>query len=230
MAEQQQQRRPAPALTPERVVVAAAAVADRAGLHGVSMRSVGRELGVEAMSLYHHVAGKESLLDLLADWLMAQIDPPPADGDWRAGLHARAHSSRAALGAHPWGLSLLESRRTPGLSLLAGHDAVLAALRAGGFSVRLAAHAFSVLDAYVYGFVGTEQQLPFEPGDGADAMIQEMDESLTRFPALAELAAELVTGKDYAYGDEFEWGLELVLDGLAARLADERAASAPDSR
>lgn len=204
------------------------------------MRSVGRELGVEAMSLYHHVAGKEPLLDRLADWLMAQVEHPSPDGDWRRGLHARAHSSRTVLRAHPWGAALLESRRSPGIALLEGHEAVLAALRAGGFSVRLAAHAYSVLDAYVYGFVGTEQQLPFEPGSGADAMIQEMEQSLAAFPALAELAAELVTGKDYAYGDEFEWGLTLVLDGFAARLAEEGAAedaaaaaapaAAPDSR
>ncbi|MCH1882384.1 TetR/AcrR family transcriptional regulator C-terminal domain-containing protein [Agrococcus sp. ARC_14] len=213
-------------LSADRIVVAAAAVADRDGLVGVSMRSVGRELGVEAMSLYHHVAGKEALLDLLADWLMAQIEAPTADGDWRAGLHARAHSSRAALGAHPWGLSLLESRRSPGLALLRGHEAVQAALRAGGFSVRLAAHAFSVLDAYVSGFVGAEQQLPFEPG-GADEMIEEMQLPAEQFPALAELVAELVTGKDYRYADEFEWGLELVLDGFATKLAEERAA---DSR
>lgn len=220
-----------PALSPERIVVAAAAVADREGLHGVSMRTVGRELGVEAMSLYHHVAGKEALLDRLADWLMSQVEHPAPDGDWRGGLHARAHSSRAVLGAHPWGTSLLESRRTPGVALLAGLEAVQAALRAGGFSVRLAAHAFSVLDAYVYGFVATEQQLPFEPGGDAEAMIEEMGASLQQFPALAEVAAEPVTGKDYAYGDEFAWGLELVLEGFATRLAAERAAGpAPDSR
>ena len=153
-----------PGLTVERIVEAAAAVADREGLPGVSMRSVGRELGVEAMSLYHHVEAKEALLDHLADWLMAQIEHPVPDGEWRTGLGARARSSRALLAAHPWGSSLLESRRSPGPAVLAGHEAVLAALRAGGFSVRLAGHAFSVLDAYVYGFVGTEQQLPFEPG------------------------------------------------------------------
>lgn len=216
-----------PALSAPRIVAAAAAVADREGLAGVSMRSVGRELGVEAMSLYHHVAGKEALLDLLADWLMSQVEHPAPDGDWRGGLRTRAHSSRTVLSAHPWGTSLLESRRSPGFALLVGHEAVQAALRAGGFSVRLAAHAFSVLDAYVYGFVGSEQQLPFEPG-GAQEMMGELAPMLERFPALTELVAELVVGKDYAYGDEFEWGLELVLDGFAAKLAEERGA--PDSR
>lgn len=213
-------------LSAERVVVAAAAVADRAGLDGVSMRSVGKELGVEAMSLYHHVAGKEALLDGLAGWLMAQIEAPSADGDWRAELAARSHSARAVLGAHPWGLSLLESRRSPGPELLQGHEAVLACLRAGGFSVRLAAHAFAVLDAYVYGFVLAEQQLPFAPGE-ADGMLEEMAIPVDRFPALGEFASELIVGKDYAFGDEFAWGLELVLDGLAARLAEEGGAPRP---
>lgn len=216
-----------PALSPERIVDAAAAVADAKGLTGVSMRSVGRELGVEAMSLYHHVAGKEALLDRLADWLMAQVDAPSPDGDWRSGMHTRAHSVREVLGTHPWGLMLLESRRSPGFPLLAGHEAVQASLRAGGFSVRLAAHAYAVLDAYVYGFVLSEQQLPFEPG-GADEMIKEMTLPAEHFPALAEMTAELVVGQDYRFGDEFEWGLELVLDGLAARLAAEQAANRAD--
>ncbi|WP_405217654.1 TetR/AcrR family transcriptional regulator [Agrococcus sp. Ld7] len=211
-----------PGLTVERIVEAAAAVADREGLLGVSMRSVGRELGVEAMSLYHHVEAKEALLDHLADWLMAQIEHPAPDGEWRTGLATRARSSRALLRSHPWGSSLLESRRTPGPAVLAGHEAVLAALRAGGFSVRLAGHVFSVLDAYVYGFVGTEQQLPFEPG-AADAMIEQLQLPADRFPAMAAFVAELVIGKDYDYGDEFEWGLELVLDGFAVRLDEERA-------
>lgn len=213
-----------PGLSVERIVEAAAAVADRAGLHGVSMRSVGRELGVEAMSLYHHVADKEALLDRLADWLMAQIEHPRRDGEWRTGLRTRAHSARAVLGAHPWGTGLLESRATPGLPLLEGHEAVLATLRANGFSVALAGHAFSVLDAYVYGFVGSEQQLPFAPGE-AEAQIDRMQIPADRFPAMAEFVAELVAGRDYRYGDEFEWGLELLLDGLAARLEDERSSS-----
>ncbi len=217
-------------LSAERVVAAAAAVADRSGLAGVTMRSVGRELGVEAMSLYHHVGGKEELLDRLAGWLMAQIHAPDADGAWRAGLAARSHSARAVLGAHPWGLSLLESRRSPGAELLQGHEAVLACLRAGGFSVRLAGHAFAVLDAYVYGFVLAEQQLPFAPGE-ADGVLEEMAIPVDRFPALGEFASELIVGKDYAFGDEFAWGLELVLDGLEARLAEERgSARAPGPR
>lgn len=205
-----------PGLTAERIVEAAAAVADREGIAGVSMRSVGRELGVEAMSLYHHVASKEALLDALVDWLMVQVDAPDAGTDWRHGLTHRARSLRAVVGAHPWGLGLVDSRRSPGEAIVRNYEDVLACLRAGGFSVALAAHAFSVVDAYVYGFVLTEQHLPFEP-ERADAMVEEMALPADRFPHLVELLDELVVGKGYAFGDEFEWGLELVLDGLASR-------------
>ncbi|KQV64977.1 AcrR family transcriptional regulator [Nocardioides sp. Root122] len=208
-----------PPLSSERIVDAASRVADRAGLAGVSMRSVGRELGVEAMSLYHHVASKDALLDGLADWIFVRIDAPAAGRPWRAQMEARAHSARAVLAAHPWGLGLIESRRTPGPANLRHHDAVLGCLRASGFSVALAAHAFSVLDAYVYGFVLTEVNLPFQPGEAAEDFVEDLGLVMAEHPHLAEMVAEQVVGRDYAYGDEFDYGLALVLDGLEARFA-----------
>jgi len=194
-----------PPLTTQRVIDAASRVADHSGLAGVSMRSVGRELGVEAMSLYHHVAHKEALLDGLADWVFARIGTPSLDHPWRAAMHARAHSAREVLAAHPWGLGLIESRRSPGPATLRHHDAVLGCLRSAGFSVAMAAHAFSVLDAYVFGFVLTEVNLPFAADESAE------------HPHLAEMIAEQVTGRAYSYGDEFDYGLGLILDGLEAR-------------
>ena len=141
------------------------------GSVGVSMRSVGRELEVEAMSLYHHVASKDALLDGLADWVFERIDTPSASGAWRTEMERRAHSARTVLAAHPWGLGLIESRRSPGPATLHHHDAVIGCLRAAGFTVALAAHAFSVLDAYVYGFVLTEVNLPFQPGESAEDFV-----------------------------------------------------------
>ena len=208
---------PRPALSTQRVIDAASRVADASGLGGVSMRSVGRELEVEAMSLYHHVTSKESLLDGLADWLFGRIDTPSTSGPWRAEMEARARSARTVLAAHPWGLGLLESRRSPGPETLRHHDAVLGCLRSAGFSVALAAHAFSVLDAYVYGFVLTEVNLPFQPGESAEDFVADLDLVMAEHPHLAEMVAEQVVGRDYAYGDEFEYGLALVLDGLEAR-------------
>ena len=167
-----------PPLSHERVVDAASRVADASGLAGVSMRSVGRELGVEAMSLYHHVAGKDALLDGLADWVFARITLPRSGMRWRAEMEERARSARAVLAAHPWGLGLLESRRSPGPATLGHHDAVLGCLRTAGFSVALAAHAFSVLDAYTYGFVLTEVNLPFEPGESAEDFVADLGAAL----------------------------------------------------
>ena len=206
-----------PPLSRQRVIDAASRVADASGLAGVSMRSVGRELGVEAMSLYHHVANKDALLDGLADWVFEQV-VTPSTGPWRAEMEARALSARGVLAAHPWGLGLLESRRSPGPATLGHHDAVLGCLRGAGFSVVLAAHAFSVLDAYTYGFVLTEVNLPFEPGESTEDFVAGIEVALGDFPHLAEMVAEQVVGRDYAYADEFEYGLTLVLDGIEARI------------
>ena len=206
-----------PPLSTQRVIDAASRVADDAGLAGVSMRTVGRELGVEAMSLYHHVASKDALLDALAERVFERIVTPTPGRPWRTEMQARAHSAREVLSAHPWGLGLVESRRSPGPATLRHHDAVLGCLRSAGFSVPLAAHAFSVLDAYVFGFVLTEVNLPFEAGEAAEDFVAGLDLVAAEHPHLAEMITEQVTGRAYSYGDEFDYGLELILDGLERR-------------
>jgi AcrR family transcriptional regulator len=211
-------------LTRERIVDAAVAVADRGGLAAVSMRSVGREVGAEAMSLYHHLGGgKEELLDALADWAFARIFLPGDDEAWRPAMSARAASARTVLRAHPWTLGLLESRRHPGPALLRHHDAVLGCLRHAGFPVVLALHAFSVLDAYVQGFVLTEINLPMEGGEDAEEFAAGLALSADDYPHLVEAMTEQVVGGSYSYAAEFDYGLELVLDGLEERLAREVA-------
>ena len=207
-----------PALSRDRVVEAASRVADSGGLSSVSMRNVGKELGVEAMSLYHHIAGKDALLDALADRIFAAIELPDLDDPWRPAMAARAASARAVLSAHPWGLGLIESRRDPGPALLRHHDTVLGCLRRGGFPVALAAHAFSVLDAYVHGFVLTELNLPFEPGEATEEFVETLALPVDDYPHLAEMISEQVRGREYAYAGEFTYGLELILDGLEERL------------
>lgn len=216
-----------PPLSAERIVEAAVAVADAEGLTGVSMRSVGRQLGVEAMSLYHHVAGKEALLDALADRIFTQIATPTVGAPWRAEMTARAESARSVLSAHPWGIGLIESRRHPGPAVLTHHDAVIGCLRAAGFSVALAAHAFSVLDAYVFGFVITELNLPFEADEGAEEFVAGLADVLdpAAFPHLTEMIGEQVVGGGYAYGNEFGFGLDLILDGIERHRRAERRRS-----
>ena len=209
-----------PALTQAQVIDAAVRVADTGGLAQVSMRNVGRELGVEAMSLYHHVANKDALLDALVEWVFAQIELPTPGSPWRAAMTSRAISARAVLGAHPWALGLIESRASPGPNLLRHHDTVLACLRTDGFSVALAAHAFSAIDAYVHGFVLTEANLPFDSDGPPDDFIDDVDDviDVAQYPYLREHLTELVIGRDYRYGNEFDFGLALILDGLARHL------------
>jgi hypothetical protein len=172
------------------------------------------------------VAGKEALLDALADWVFTQIELPAAGASWRPAMAARAASARRALAAHPWAVGLIESRRSPGPALLAHHEAVLACLRHDGFSVAMAAHAFSAIDAYVHGFVLTELTLPFDVDEGAEAFVDEIHRLLPddRYPHLVEMITEQVVGRDYAYGDEFGFGLELILDGIDQHLARDRSA------
>ncbi len=209
-----------PVLTRDAIIAAAAQVADAGGLAAVSMRNVGKALGVEAMSLYHHIKNKDALLDALVDWIFAQIELPVDEDRWREGMVRRAQSARTVLGAHPWGLGLIESRATPGPSLLAHHNAVIECLRAGGFSIRLAAHAFSVIDSYVYGFVMTEQNLPFDASASTSAsdFAEEFAPMIAAYPHLAELVVHLTGGRDYVYVDEFMYGLDLILDELARRV------------
>ena len=207
-----------PALSPQRIVEAAVRVADEGGLRQVSMRNVAAELGVEAMSLYHHLAGKEALLDALADWVFTQIEPPQASEPWREAMTRRAVSARQALAAHPWALGLIESRM-PGPALLTHHDATLGCLLANGFPTPMATHAFSAIDAYIYGFVLTENTVPFEAG-GAEEFAAGIERLIPaeRYPHLSAMLHEQVLGHGYDFGDEFDFGLELILDGLERRL------------
>jgi len=183
------------------------------------MRSVGAELRVEAMSLYHHVSNKEALLDALAEWAFVQIDLPEIGDPWRDAMVQRAESARYVLRTHPWALGMLESRPVPGPALLRHHDRVLGCLMTKGFSAALATHAFSTIDAFVYGFALTEAGLPFAPGEGAEATFaSHVAPPPEHYPYLARSLAELLHGGGYAFEDEFRNGLELILEGLAQRL------------
>ncbi|MEE8599582.1 TetR/AcrR family transcriptional regulator [Euzebya tangerina] len=201
-------------LTKDRVMDAAVTVADRGGVAAVTMRRVAEELGVEAMSLYHHVAKKDEILDGLVDRVFVQIPLPDRGEDWRSACRRRAHAARVVLAEHPWALGLMESRPDPGPATLAHHEAVLAVLRAGGFTLRQAVHAFSLMDSYIYGFALQEANLPF--GDSAE--MAEVAEGLgdlsAAYPNLAATVTELVLGEGYDFAEEFDVGLEVLLDGL----------------
>ncbi|MFJ4466748.1 TetR/AcrR family transcriptional regulator [Streptomyces sp. NPDC089424] len=219
MGEGDKGRRGVSARTPlsrERVIRAAVAVADEKGSASLTMRAVAGALGVEAMSLYHHVAGREEILDGMVDAVFGEIDLPPRDTDWKSAMRHRALSARAALRRHPWAVGLMDSRSRPGPATLRHHDAVIGALRAAGFSVAMTAHAVSLIDSYLYGFVLQELSLPFtgaaELDQVAGAILREMPADT--YPHLAELATEHVLEPGYDHADEFGFGLTLVLDAL----------------
>ena len=203
-------------LSRERVLSAALALADREGMDALTMRRLGEALGVEAMSLYSHVANKDDLLDGMIDAVFAEIDLPSADEGWRAAMRQRAVSIREVLCRHRWAIGLLESRTSPGPATLAHHDAVIGVLRAGGVSVPQTAHAFSVLDSYIYGFALQEKGLPFQTADEAVEVAQAMFAQIPvdRYPHFVELATQHALRPGYDYGAEFEFGLDLILDGL----------------
>jgi AcrR family transcriptional regulator len=203
-------------LSRDRVLRAAVALADAGGISSLSMRKLGEALGVEAMSLYNHVAGKSDVLDGMIDIVFSEIDLPSGDGDWRAAMRRRAVSARQVLRRHRWAIGLMESRTSPGPATLRHHDAVLGCLRRGGFSIEMTAHAYSLLDSYIYGFALQEASLPFGTGEEAAQVARDISAAFSggQYPYLTEMAMEHVVRPGYDYGDEFETGLDLILDGL----------------
>jgi AcrR family transcriptional regulator len=203
------------ALTRERILRAAISLADRDGIESLSMRKLGQALEVEAMSLYNHVSNKVDMLDGMVDVVFGEIDLPADGTDWRIAMRARAISARQALLRHPWAIGLMESRATPGPATLRHHDAVLGSLRKAGFSVDLTAHAYSILDGYIYGFTLTELTLPFN-SEGVAEVAGSIMEGFRpgEYPYLAEMALDRAMKPGYNYGDEFEYGLDLIIDGI----------------
>jgi AcrR family transcriptional regulator len=200
------------------VLQAAAALADEDGLEGLTMRRLARQLGVVPMALYKHVANKDELLDGMVDIVFGEIESPSVDDDWRSAMRRRAISARQALKRHSWAIGLMETR-TPGPANLQNHNAVMGCLRGAGFSFETAIHAYSVQDAYIYGFAQLEKTLGFQtPGDAGTAVQRRAQEigALDNYPYLAEIATKLPES-GYENAVEFVWGLDLILDGLDRR-------------
>jgi len=209
-----------PRLSKERVRDAALRIADQGGLSGLTIRSLADELGAKPMSVYYYVASKDELLDLLVDVVFEEIELPDPEGEWRAEMRRRACSARDRLKQHSWAIGLLESRASPGPASLRHHDAVLACLRHAGFPLALTAHAYALIDSYVYGFALQEASLPFEGPDSvaevADPIIELMASGA--YPTMVEMARTYYLQPGYDFADEFEFGLDLILDGLGRRL------------
>ena len=210
-------------LTRERVLTEAVAMADETGIETLSMRKLAQRLGVEAMSLYYHVSNKDDILDGMIDIVVGEIELPERGSDWKHVMRRRAISAHAVFARHPWSIALMESRTNPGPAALRYYDAVIGGLRGGGFSVPMAAHAFSVLDGYIYGFGLQEMSLPFEGEEQAHDVAGDLLESfpIDEYPSLYELIVDHALQPGYDYAAEFEWGLDLILDALEQRIGSE---------
>jgi AcrR family transcriptional regulator len=210
-------RRRAP-LSRDRVLRAAVALADERGIAELTMRKLAKELGVEAMSLYNHVAHRGDLLDGMIDLVFGEIDPPATGGDWKAELRKRAVSTRAALLRHRWAVGEMEGRTSHGPANLKVHDAILGCLRAAGFSIELTVSAMSMQDAYIYGFALQQTDMSSQtPEDFAAVAQQQMvdyADALADYPNLVEVVGGHVAKAGYDYETEFLFGLDLILDGL----------------
>ncbi len=215
------QQRPARVpLNRERVLLGAVAVADAGGIASLTIRSLAEQLGVKPMALYHHVANKDEILDGIVDLVFGEVELPTVDGEWKVEMRRRARSEREVLGRHPWAVPLVQSRTNPGPATLRHHDAIIGTLRGAGFSIVMTAHAFALLDSYVFGFALSEAALPINGPETVAEVAEAMNLSvvIADYPHLAEFGAEHVMAPGYDFGAEFEYGLDLILDGLERSL------------
>lgn len=206
-------------LTPDRIVSAALDLADRAGVEGLSMRRLGADLGVEAMSLYHYFANKDRLLDALVDAVYREMQDPPLDRPWVEALRLRCTSMRQALLRHPWAVGLVGTRVQPGPETLSHLECVLNCLRRAGLSWADVGHAVALLDAYVLGFVLQERAVPLQSPEQTASVADGLagPEFPSRYPTMAGFIGEHALKPGYRFSDEFEPGLDLLLQGLSVR-------------
>lgn len=202
-------------LSKERITKAAVALAEQDGFGSVSMRNLADELDTAPMSLYRHFSNKEELLDEMVDVVFGEIYAPFIGGAWDTELRKRAISAREALKRHPWAIGLMETRTNPGPASANHHNATMGCLREAGFPFREAVHAYNLLDSYTYGFALQEQTIPFDTPEQSVEMAEvTVGGRGSEFPYLAEVMSEFAASGGYDYTEEFEFGIDFILDGL----------------
>lgn len=218
-------RAPRNTLTQDKVLATALELLDDDGLGAFTIRELAARLDVRPMSIYHYTPSKEALLDALVDVVFGEVYVPIPGGEWRTELTRRSVSMREALARHRWALPVMETRTHPGPATLSNHEGVLAVLRTAGFTLEATAHAYAILDAFVYGFSLQEAMLEAAglPDDSAE-LAQGMD--LTRYPRVAELAASYTAAETYPFAASFDVGLRVTLDGIERLATDLPPANA----
>ena len=203
-------------LSLSRIIEGATGLADEIGVDALTIRKLATALDAKPMTIYHYVSNKEAIIDGMIDMVFSEIDLPPMDIHWKSAIRQRSASARAVLAKHPWAVPLMESRSTPGVATLRQHNAVIACLRKGGLSIQMTAHAYAVIDAFIYGFAMQEASLPATSGNEmaelAESILQ--TSAMAEYPHLMELTTEHVLQPGYDFAKEFEFGLNLILNGL----------------
>lgn len=204
------------ALTRDRVLEGAMALADEIGIEAFTIRKLASALGTKPMTIYHHVPSKDEIIDGMVELVFAEIAKPPEDQAWKPAIRKRCLSAREVLKRHPWAAPLMESRTAPGPENLGHHESVLACLRRGGLSWQMAAHAYAILDAFVYGFAFQETTLPAGAGEEFVEVAKDIAAAFDpdAYPHLVGFTVNHVFQPGYNFGDSFEFGLDLVLNGL----------------
>lgn len=204
-------------LNKELVILAAIKLADESGIDGLSMRKLGRELGVEAMALYYHLKNKSQLIEEMIDHIHGEIETPFNTPNWRAFMQQRAKSALDVVARHPWAAGLMESGIHPGPATLKDSDTMIKCFREAGFSIEMTVHAVTVLNIYIYGAAQQYAKLPFTTTKQAT----EVSEAIQRqfpvgeYPYLGEIITQHMIKSGYSAVDEFDFGLKLILDGIA---------------
>jgi AcrR family transcriptional regulator len=213
-------------LTRERVLRTALTIADEGGIESLSMRKLGQELGVEAMSLYHHVANKDDIIDGITETVLEEIEDPSWEGDWKAEIRRTAISSHEVFLRHRWACSLMMHRPRVSPARLGWMEALLRTLREAGFSADMTHHAYHALDSHITGFTLWQVNMPFETKaelvDLAEGFLREIPAD--EYPYIIEHAEQHLAPSSPDGATEFEFGLDLILDGLE-RLRDAEAAT-----
>lgn len=205
-----------PALTRDRVIDGAVGLADDIGMQAFTIRKLADAIDTKPMSIYHHVPNKDAIIDGMVDRVFDEITRPPDDLPWREAMAVRCRSMRHVLISHPWAAALMETRTNPGPGTLAHHDAVIGCLRRGGFSWAMVGHAYAVVDAFLYGFALQESTLPATGGEEMDELAGDLVAQMPAdiFPHLTAFTVNHVLKPGYDFGLEFDFGLDLILDGL----------------
>lgn len=205
------------ALTKDRVILAAIKLADADGIEAMSMRKLGRELGVEAMAIYYHFADKAQLIEGMIDYIHEEIEAPTDTADWSTYMQIRAASAFKVLVRHPWASPIMEAGVNPGPSTLKDSENMIRCFREAGFSVEMTVHAVTVLNIYIYGAAMQYARLSFSTVEQAAELGKSIKQQFPAdaYPYLAEMITQHMMKAGYNPEDEFEFGLNLVLDGIA---------------